>query len=105
MTSSALRPRQALDDDVDPAGRYLRHLPDGGNRPDGPQIAGLGLVFVGGLQREEQEPVAAQRAVDRVDRHRPVDRERLQRERKDDRFTKRERREARSDRYVRFLSP
>ena len=86
----AFRPRQALDDDVNPTGRDLRHLPDGGNGPDGAQVARLGLVFVGGLQREEQEPVAAQRAVDRVDRHRPVDRERLQREGEDDRFTQRD---------------
>ena len=36
------------------------------------------------LQHEEQQAVAAERAVDRFDRHRPVDGERLQRQRKRD---------------------
>jgi hypothetical protein len=85
----AFRPRQTLDDDVNATARYLRHLADGRNRPDGAQVAWLGLVFVGGLQREEQEPVAAQCAVDRVDRHRTVDRERLQGEGEDDRLAQR----------------
>ena len=63
-----LRPRQALDDDVESAAGSLRHLADRGDRADGPQVAGVRLVVVGRLQREEQQAVAGQRAVDRLDR-------------------------------------
>ncbi len=48
------------------------------------------LVVLGGLQRQEQQAVARERAVHRLDRKRPGDRERLKREREDDGVTKRE---------------
>ena len=51
---------------------------------------GCGIVLVVDLQREKNQPVAAERAIDGVDRQRPVDRQRLERQRKDDSLSKRE---------------
>ena len=76
--------RQSLDDDVNPAGRRLRHLADRRDGADGREVVGCRVVAVGGLQREEEEPVARQRTVYRLNGQRPRDRERLQRKRKDD---------------------
>jgi len=73
--------------------RHLRHLPDGGNRSHAAQPVGLGLVVVRVLQREEHQPVAGQRAVHRFDRHGPIDRQRLEGERKHDRMAQCEHRE------------
>ena len=68
--------------------------------PIGRRSPGSGSSLSVVCSDEEQQPIAAQRAVDRLDRHRPVDRERLQREREDDRLAERERPEARSGRCV-----
>src|SRR5204863_6989271 len=57
------------------------------------QLIGRRLLVVGRLQREEQQPVARERAVDRFDRQLTGERDRLQRQRKHDRVSKRERRE------------
>ena len=78
------RARQAFDDDVDAAIRHFRHLPDRGDCADLLQLIGLRLLVLGRLQGDEQQPIARQRAVDRFDRHRPRDRDRLERQRKHD---------------------
>ena len=54
------------------------------------QVVRLGSSLSVGLQRQEQQPVARERAVHRLDRHRARDGERLQREREDDGVAKRE---------------
>ena len=51
---------------------------------------GPGIVDLALLQDEQQHAIAAERAVDRFDRHRPVDGERLHAERKGDRAAERQ---------------
>ncbi len=79
-----LRARQPLDDDVDAAARRLGHLADGADGADRAQIGGVRLVLVVGLQRQEQQSIAGERAVHRLDGHEAIDRERLDRQRKHD---------------------
>ena len=57
------------------------------------QVGRLGIVRVLALERQEQHPVRAERAVDRLDRHRPVGRERLERQREQDALAEREHRQ------------
>src|SRR5262249_44617699 len=84
------RARQSLDDDVDAAGGHLRHLPNRRDRADLVQVIRMRLVVVAVLERQKEQAVAGQRPIDRFDRHRPVDRERLKRQRKDDGASKRQ---------------
>ena len=78
------RARHAFDNDVDGL-RRPRHLADDA---DGAVLAhrvGLGVVLVIPLQEQEDETIAGERAVDGLDRHRPIHRQRLQRQRKQQR--------------------
>jgi hypothetical protein len=84
---------QPLDDHVDAAVRYLGHLADRDDRADRLEVARLRLIVLDGLQRQEQETVAGERAVDRFNRHRAGDRERLEGQREDDGFAESERRQ------------
>jgi hypothetical protein len=77
------RPRHALDDDVQ-ALRSARHLADDADRPHGFELVRLGIFAVALLQEQEQQPIAGERGIDSLDGFRPVDGERLQRQRKGD---------------------
>ena len=81
--------RDALDDDVD-AAAGLGHLADDADGADAAQVVRVRVVGLALLQQQEHEAVVAQRAVDRLDRDRPVDRQRLQCQRKRDGAAKRE---------------
>ena len=84
-------PREPFDDDVD-AAADLGHLPDDADGADLPQVRRARVVLVVVLQQQEDQAVGGERAVDRLDRHRPVHRQRLQRQRKRDRAAKRQNR-------------
>src|SRR5262249_25969956 len=75
---------QPLDDDVHAAVGHFGHLADRADRADRPKRGRFGILLVGVLQRKEEQPVARERAVHRVDGERPVHRQRLQRQREDD---------------------
>jgi hypothetical protein len=77
---------------VNAAGRRFGHLADGGNGADGFQIVRGRILGLGGLQRKEQQAIAGEGAVDAFDGDWTRNRQRLQRERKDDGFAKRQRR-------------
>ncbi len=79
----------SFDDDVD-AVRRLGHLTDDGHRTDAPEIVGHRIVVVALLQRHEQHAIAAERAIHRLDGDGPVDRQRLEGERKRHRAPQRE---------------
>ena len=83
VTSVGAHARRPLDDDVD-AAADLRHLADHADGADLAQIVRARIVLVVVLQQQQHQPVRAQRAVDRLDRHRAVDGERLQRQRERD---------------------
>ena len=72
-----LRPRAhgAFDDDAHPA-RRLGHLADDRDRADAVQIVRRRLVGLVLLHQQQDHPIARERAVDRLDRHRPADTER-----------------------------
>ena len=55
------------------------------DRADRPHVFRARVVFVVLLQEQQDHAVRAERAIDRFDRDRPVDRKRLQRQRKRDR--------------------
>ena len=80
---------EPLDDDVDPA-RDLGHLTDDADGADLEQIVGSGILVLVVLQDEEHQAIHTQRAVDRLDRHRAIDGERLQRQRQRDSPSQRE---------------
>ena len=84
--------RETLDDDVDP-GRVARHLPDDADRADRAAGRRARVVDLALLQDEQQHAIAAERAVDRFDRHRAIDGERLHAQRKGDRAAQRQDRE------------
>ena len=91
MTTLGLGSRQALDDDVQAAVGGAGHLPDGRDGPDSPHIVGLGVVRrVAVLKRQEQQPVAGQRAIHRLHGRRPVDGEGLERQRENDQLPERD---------------
>ena len=81
--------REALDDDVKPR-RVARHLADDADRADPLHVVRARIVELVLLQHQQQHAIAAERAVHRFDRHRPVHRERLHAERKRDRAPERQ---------------
>ena len=89
VTSVARARAEPLDDDVDPA-RDLRHLADHADGADLKEIVRSGILVLVVLQHEEHQAIHTERAVDRLDRHRPIDGERLQRQRQRDRPPQRE---------------
>ncbi len=83
-------PRQSLDDDVDAAGRGLRHLTDDANGTDALEILSRGFVGVVVLEHEQNQTISGERAVHAFERHRPIHGERLQRLREKHRVTERQ---------------
>ena len=71
------------------AGRRLGHLADDAHRPDFVQIVGTRLVRVGRLQQGQDHPVAGERPVHGLDRHRTAHAERRDAQRQDDGAAKR----------------
>ena len=83
------RPGDPLDDDVD-ATASLCHLANDAHRPDAVHVVRLRIVVVVLLEHQEYQPVGGERAIDGLDRDRPIDCKRLQRERKRHRAAKRQ---------------
>jgi hypothetical protein len=83
------RARQPFHDDVEGV-RRLCHLPDDTDGPDMLQVVGLRFVRLPFLQHEQDHAVGTKRAVDRVDRDGAVDRQRLERQRENDRLPQRQ---------------
>ena len=84
--------RDPLDDDVD-AAACLRHLPDDADGADAMQVVRPRVFRLGVLQHEQHEAIGTERAVHAFDRHRTVDRQRLQRHGKRHGAAKRQNRE------------
>ncbi len=85
------RARDAFDEHVEArSARRLRHLADDADSANWKEITRLRIVGLGLLQREEDHAVAAERSVDRLDRHGAIDGKRLNGQREEDGAAKRD---------------
>jgi hypothetical protein len=83
------RPRHAFDDDVQSL-RAARHLAHHADRADVVHLLDVRFVFVAALEQQQDHAVPGQRRIHRLDRHRPVDGERLDRHGEGDRAPQRD---------------
>ena len=83
------RARQALDDNVEAAVGRLRHLANHGQGADPAQRVGPWILAIAILKEQEDEAIASERPVDRLDRDGAIHREGLQGEWEDDRLPQR----------------
>jgi len=73
--------RRTLDEDIDSCGGF-RHLTNDADGANAPQICRLRVVDIVLLKEHQDHPVGCERAVDALDRHGAIDRQRCKRQRK-----------------------